>query len=327
MEIKNTPLCWIVTEGLIGTQNQCLALSQALGCMHPVIKKIHLRQPWKSFTPFIRAFHPVALTTDSDSLHPPLGGAWPDILIASGRKAIAAALWVKKQSKNKTVLVIVQNPVVKDKNFDLVLSPRHDQYEAPNAMTITGALSHLTPTKLDNAKAQFPELGYYPNPRIAVLIGGTSRTHCLTKDICDQLIRDLLNLQKNKCSLFITASRRTPLPLLMDLRHALRGPEILFWDGDGPNPYQAYLAYADIILVTEDSVSMASEAISTGKPVYIVKMGGGSPRFKRFHDYIIEQGYARWFTGQTQFWRYEPPADLAKAACRVKQIWLNKSIP
>jgi mitochondrial fission protein ELM1 len=327
MENKKTPLCWILTEGLIGTQNQCLALSQALGCYHPLIKKIALRQPWKLFTPFIRAFHPVALTADSDSLRPTTGQAWPDILIASGRKAIAAALWIKRQSRNKTILVIVQNPVIKDKNFDLVLALRHDQYDAPNAMAISGALSHLTPAKLEIAKNQFPELGYYPQPRIAVLIGGTSRAHRLTKEICDQLIHDLLNLQKNKCSLFITASRRTPLPLLMDLRHALRGPEILFWDGDGPNPYQAYLAHADIILVTEDSVSMASEAISTGKPIYIIKMEGGSPRFKRFHDYIVEQGYARWFEGKTEFWRYEPPADLVNAAARVKQIWLNKSIP
>lgn len=316
-----------MTEGLIGTQNQCLALSQALGCPHPVIKKVILRQPWKFFTPFLRGFHPIALAPESDSITPSQTESWPDILIASGRKAIAPALWVKRQSKNKTVLVIVQNPVIKDKNFDLVLALRHDQYEAPNAMAITGALSHLTPAKLEAAQNQFPELSYYPQPRIAVLIGGTSRAHRLTKEICDQLIRDLLHLRAHKCSLFITASRRTPLPLLLDLRHALRGPEIAFWDGEGANPYQAYLAYADIILVTEDSVSMASEAISTGKPVYIIKMEGGSPRLKRFHDYIIDQGYARWFTGQTEFWRYEPPADLVNAAARVKQIWLNKSIP
>ncbi|HEY1095625.1 MAG TPA: mitochondrial fission ELM1 family protein, partial [Alphaproteobacteria bacterium] len=314
-------VCWIITEGLIGTQNQCLALAQALACQQPMVKKIHLRAPWKWVTPYIRAFSPLALTSDSDSL----AGPWPDIIIASGRKAIAASLWVKKQSKDKAVLVVVQNPVIKSKHFDLVITPQHDAYDAPNAFQTSGALSHLTPAKLEAAKLDFSGLSHMPSPRIAVLIGGTSRTHRLTKEICDQLIAQLLELQAQKYSLLITASRRTPLGLLWDLRHALQGSSIVFWDGTGNSPYLAYLAYADIILVTEDSVSMASEAISTGKPVYIIKMEGGSPRFKRFHDHLVAHDYARWFDGQIAYWRYQPPADLANAAARVKKILLNKA--
>ena len=158
-----TTVCWILTEGMIGTQNQCLALAQANGFSQPVIKKIGLRQPLRAITPHIRFFHPVFLTATSD----PLTGPWPDVLIASGRKAIAAALWVKKQSGGKTVLVIVQSPVIKDKNFDLVLAPRHDNYNAPNAMPITGALSHITPAKLADAQNAIPALQDLPQPRVA----------------------------------------------------------------------------------------------------------------------------------------------------------------
>jgi hypothetical protein len=47
------------------------------------------------------------------------------------------------------------------------------------------------------------------------------------------------------------------------------------WDGTGENPYYAFLAAADAIVTTEDSVT---EAAGTGKPVYVQRLKGGSTR-------------------------------------------------
>jgi mitochondrial fission protein ELM1 len=316
METRNNLLCWIITEGMMGTQNQCVALAQTAGFSDPVIKKVKLRQPWKSFTPYLRAFSPAALAPDSDALN----GPWPDVIIASGRKAIAPSLWIKKQNKGKTVLVIVQSPVVKDKNFDLVVAPHHDNYQAPNAIAVTGALSHLTAAKLEKAYNDFPQFAQLPSPRVAVLIGGTSRTHQFTPAVADRLIAQLKDLQQKGHGLMITASRRTPEDLSKKMQDALRAPGTDFWDGTGANPFQGYMAHADVIIVTEDSVSMACEAISTGKPTYIIKLEGGSPRFKRFHDYIVSKGYCRWFDGKVETWNYTKPADLENAAARIDQL-------
>lgn len=306
--------CWILTEtGLRGTENQCIALAEAAG-LSPEIKRIRLKQPWKTVTPWIKQFSPAALTQDSSELAAP----WPDVLIASGRKAIAPALWVKRQSGGKTRLVIIQSPVIKSKEFDLVIVPQHDRYEGKNVLQITGALSLVTPEKLAAAKMEWASaLSALPSPRIALLIGGTSRTHELTKEVADKLIADLQQLQQQGYSLMITASRRTPHTIQHKMRHSLQHPATFFWNGLGDNPYQGFLAWADAILVTEDSVSMASEAISTGKPVYIIKLEGGSARFKRFHDHLISQHYARWFEGKVESWGYTPPDDLKIAAHRL----------
>ena len=78
---------WVLTEGMAGTQNQCVALAHAAG-FAPEIKTIRLRQPWKMMTPWLRGFSPTALVTGSSVLAPP----WPDVIIASGRKAIAPAM-------------------------------------------------------------------------------------------------------------------------------------------------------------------------------------------------------------------------------------------
>lgn len=313
--------CWILTEkGLKGTENQCIALAQAVGLDY-TLKQIRLKNPWKFFTPLVRHFSLNALTADSDVL----AGPWPELLIASGRKAIAPALWIKQQSGNRTKLVIIQNPKIKDDLFDLVIVPKHDNYHGPNVLRITGALSLVTPETLAAAKQEFAQsIQYLPSPRIAVLIGGTSRTHKITANVMRFLTMQLNKLQQQGFSLMVTASRRTPQPIQQQLNDALatalQNNQAQFYDGTGPNPYQGYLAWADAILVTEDSVSMACEAISTGKPVYIIRMEGGSKRFQRFHDNLVQQGFAKWFTGQINGWDYTPPEDLKLAADATRQL-------
>lgn len=310
--------CWVLTEGMTGTQNQCVALAHAAG-LAPEVKTIALRFPWRNVTPWIRCF---ALEKSSDPLQPP----WPDLVIASGRKAIAPALWIKKQSRGQTKLVIVQSPVIKDKNFDLVIAPRHDDYHASNAMEITGALSLITPEILANAREDWRG-AFEPmkGTRVAVLIGGDSRTHKMTQGITEKLAAQLKALVQQGISLMVTCSRRTSPAHKQFLHDALVPHErCFFWDGNGDNPYRGMLAWADVILVSEDSVSMASEAISTGKPVYILGMEGGSKRFARFHGHLVEQGYARRFEGSVAPFSYTSPDDLRRAAEAVGFILHNK---
>lgn len=309
--------CWILTEGMMGTQNQCVALASAAG-LSPEIKVVKLRNPWKFWTPWVRCFSPRALTPESSVLKAP----WPDILIASGRKAIAPALWIKQQSEGRTKLVIIQSPVIKDDAFDLVIVPRHDSYKGKNILEIMGALSVITPSVLAQAKEEWRDrLSDVPQPRVAVLIGGNSRTHKMTGAVTERLSTQLVELAKKNIGLMITASRRTPAPQLELLHQTVAGrPSVLFWNGTGDNPYRGFLSWADALIVSEDSVSMACEAVATGKPVYIVKMEGGSSRFKRFHDYLIDNNYARWFEGSLESWDFTPPNDLERAAQAVKAL-------
>ncbi len=325
--------CWILVEkGLKGTENQCIALAQAAGLSYTV-KGIKLKQPWKTVTPWIRHFSPAALSDEGDALDAP----WPDIVIASGRKAIAPALWIKKQSGGKTKLVVVQNPVIGNRNIDLVIAPKHDRVQGDNVLEITGALSVITPDILNAARAQWRErLEKYPSPRIAVLIGGNSRTHKMTMAVTQKLVAQLKPVA-NTHSLLITASRRTPEEMKEIVMAGLtRHPQeiqrkdggseaamtdrVFFWDNTGDNPYRGFLAWADALIVTEDSVSMACEAVATGKPVYIIPMEDGSPRFRRFHDLLVDRGYARWFDGKIESWAYTPPDDLSRAAKTLKSL-------
>ena len=80
------------------------------------------------------------------------------------------------------------------------------------------------------------------------------------------------------------------------------------------------LAWADYILVTADSVSMLSDAATTGKPVYIIPMDGGSKRFDKFHENLLKHGIIRRFDGILEKWSYEPLQDSARIAAEILRL-------
>ena len=325
--------CWIITEGIIGTENQCIGVAEALG-VTPVIKRIKLRQPWKSLSPYLKLEAPWAFTP---SLTPP----WPDLLIAGGRKSVAAARYIKKASGGKTFVVQLQDPKISASNFDLVAAPAHDSIRGENVILTTAAPNRITTEKLEAAKKQFPQFGDLKSPRIAVLIGGNSRAYKMTPEITRALSAQLKTLSQTH-GLMITASRRTGNAnkeiLLSQLQPVIPAKagilsginqedsgvrrndgNIYFWNGSGENPYFALLAWADFILVTADSVSMLSDAATTGKPVYIIPLEGGSKRLKLFHSNLINRGIARFFTGKLESWTYAPLRDAQKIADEIKK--------
>ncbi|MBL1146271.1 MAG: hypothetical protein HND56_06545 [Pseudomonadota bacterium] len=309
--------CWVVSEGLAGTENQCLGIADALG-VSPTVKRIKLRFPWKQLSPYLRCGHQWAFDSAGDSLAPP----WPDLVLASGRKSIAAALHIKRQSNGKTLVVQVQDPRIPARLFDLVTVPQHDPTRGDNVIITTGALHRVTVAKLAEEAAKFPLLQELPARRAAVMIGGNSKAHRLTEENAAALAARLQELAEDY-SLMITVSRRTPPACLDILQKTLAdNPRVYFWDGSGANPYFAFLECADILLVTEDSVSMTSEAISTGKPVYTIPMEGGAARVNKFHHLLQTQGYTRILPqeGTLESWHYTPPQDTAAIAAKIQAL-------
>jgi len=77
-------------------------------------------------------------------------------------------------------------------------------------------------------------------------------------------------------SLLVTTSARTDPDAAGAVAGALSAPHVFHrWQaGAADNPYRAFLALADEIVVTGDSISMLAEATATGKPVFIFDLGG-----------------------------------------------------
>jgi hypothetical protein len=314
--VSPASVCWVVSDGKAGMEVQCHGLAEALG-FDPVVKRIAMRWPWRWMPPPLIS-NPLARTDlAADSLAPP----WPDVLIASGRQTVALSMAMRKQSGGRTFTIQVQNPAVDPANFDVVVAPRHDRLSAANVIVTTGGLNRVTEARLAAAEAQLgTAYAHLPHPRVAVLIGGNSKTHRLSAAAARRLGEQLADLAHRKgAGLMVTPSRRTGEANVAILRQALAGLSAEIWDGTGENPYYAFLALADSIIVTSDSVNMVSEAATTGKPVFTVDLAGGSSKFRRFHEAMRAEGITRPFAGTLDQWTYPPLRDTQRAAEEIRR--------
>jgi mitochondrial fission protein ELM1 len=165
--------------------------------------------------------------------------------------------------------------------FDLVVTtPQYRLPERPNVLHNTTPLQRVSEARLDAARAlwmsKFEKL---PRPRIAVMVGGDAGPYVLDREAAALLGRAASALAAGQGgSLLVTTSARTPGHAVEALEAELKGPAELFrWapDRTADNPYLGYLALADAFVVTAESMSMLTEACSTGKPVYMFDLDTG----------------------------------------------------
>ncbi len=310
------PSTWIITEGIAGTENQCIGVTEALG-VEPEIKRIKLRQPWRALSPYLGFERPCTFIPRLEE------NEWPDLLITSGRRAIAASRYIKKASKGRTFTLHIQDPRINPRHFDLLAVPRHDPARGANVIVTAAAPNRITEKRLAQAYKEFSTFKSLPAPRVAVLIGGTSNAYTLTPAIMETLATQLKALSEQGISLLITTSRRTGEENETILKKALKGTNAYIWNGQGANPYFGMLAWADTILVTADSASMLSEACTTGKPVYMINMEtnkkGKTGRIAKLHENLISHGGVRPFEGRLESWNYIPLRDSDMIAAAVRE--------
>ena len=276
--------CWVLTEGIAGTENQCLGLAEAMG-ETPLVKRAVPAAPWRFLPPSWLTPPLRTLSEGSDPLEPP----WPALLIAGGRKAVAWRLGCGAWPAASRFASRTRGWRPSASTWWSRLA--HDGLSGPNVVETRTALHRVTPARLAAAREQFaPSLESLPRPLVAVLVGGASRRHRFELSEGAAVGRALAAMAAEAgAGLAITASRRTPSASMTALTEALADTPARIWRGDGENPYFGYLAAADAIVVTGDSVSMTSEACATGKPVYVAPMRGrGSTRLDRFFRGLAE---------------------------------------
>jgi len=306
--------CWVLSDGKPGMENQCRGLAEALGC-DPVVKRIAVRPPWSRLPPQLWWRPLAAIGPEGDQISPP----WPDLLVATGRQTVAPAAAIRRLACGRTFAVQIQDPTISPRHFDLVVVPQHDRLRGDNVTTTLGALHRVTPARLAAEAPRFAGLlDSLPRPLVAVLVGGSNGAYRLTAALARELGERLAALARRGAGLAITPSRRTGADNEAALKAGLGDAPAFVWDGSGENPYFGLLAHADTILVTGDSVSMVSEACSTGKPVYVIPLHGRSRKFDRFHAELERRGITRRFAGTLENWRYPPLDDTARVAGEIR---------
>ena len=319
------PVAWVLHDGKAGMRSQALGLAEATG-FDLIEKPLNIRRPWSSLPPQLWPRSRGVVVEGGMRLRPP----WPDLVIGCGRNTVVPALVIRRASGRRTILAQVQDPRLRHTEFDLLIVPEHDRLRGPQVIVSRGAMHRVTPARLAAEHSRFAtlnalRLNALRRPIVAVLLGGSSKAYRLglrrLGEIADAIAR---MLRQSGGSALVTPSRRTGKEGTRLIEERLAGLPATIWDGAGDNPYFAYLALADAILVTADSVSMISEAAATGKPVHILELGGGNAKFARFHQSMRQAGITRPFAGHLETWSYPIPDDTARAGAAVRALVLSR---
>lgn len=275
------PSVWVLSGHKAGDNAQLTALATALGWPFE-IKRLAYRSTELATNLLLR----VTLAGIVASRSSPLTAPWPDLVLTAGRRNEPVARWIKRQSGGRTKLVHLGRPWAPPERFDLVITtPQYFVPERANVLTVGMPLHAVTPAALaESAPAWEPRLKHLPRPRIAVLVGGVSSPFRFAAEEGGSLGR-LANgrAMQTGGSLLVTTSARTDPKAAAAIERALTAPNHFHrWRaGAADNPYRAFLALADEIVVTGDSISMLAEATATGKPVFIFDLGGMRERGPR----------------------------------------------
>ena len=103
----------------------------------------------------------------------PIAPPFPDILIASGRRAIPYVRAVRKASGGRTFTIVLKDPRTGVGTADLIWVQEHDRLRGPNVVATLLAPHRVSARRLAAARtARDPRLAELAAPRVAVLVGG-----------------------------------------------------------------------------------------------------------------------------------------------------------
>ena len=288
------PAIWVLADENSGNVSQCLGVAEALALPYEV-KRIAYNK-WARLPNIVLGSSILHMTRESAET---ISSPWPNLVIASGRRTVAVARYIKKRSQASVFLAQLMWPGPPVRDLDLVSAPLHDDMGSNEDIVRTlGAPHNVTVSRLATASDSWKEdLIGLSRPRIAVLIGGDTKRKSFSSAIAGDFGRRCSNMAKSLGgSLMVSTSRRTNPIAMRRFAERLEGEVKLFnWhESRNPNPYLGYLALSDAVIVTGDSMSMCTEACATGRPVFIyAPIGMTAAKHNRLHKHLFEYGAAR----------------------------------
>ena len=267
------PSVWAVSDDRAGNASQVRAIVEALTETSRWMRIAHINgdghrpdpitltphAPWTWLPSDKWPMAQAALPAEQRSVFKP---PWPTLWIGAGRRTAAYSAGMRDWSGGETLCVHVLDPKTDPGQFDLLVTPSHDDVTGTNVIQTVGSPSHFSADAIETAGLAFADLADERGKSALVVLGGDSKTHTFTTEAAARLAAQLRAIAGEGWRLSMTASRRTPVPVIASMRALADEIGARFWasDDDGPNPYLAWLIFSDAAIVTEDSANMLSDA-------------------------------------------------------------------
>ena len=207
------------------------------------------------------------------------------ILISCGKKSVKASIYLKNKYKKSIFNIHIQNPKVNNNLFDLIVCPEHDNLDSENCISTLLAIHNIKFNK--NARN---------NKIINFIIGGPNKYFKFNQQTQKKILNEIKFLSE-KFNVNIIPSRRTPNSLLEELSKINSENIYMSEDLFNPKEYGELLSQAHLQIVTWDSISMISEAISSEAGTFLFKFEEElcPKRYHQFFDKITSSNFAQFY--------------------------------
>jgi mitochondrial fission protein ELM1 len=271
---------WLLSDGLPGHYHQAVAIANALAAERPVeVVWVDLRLRVglaRRLLRFIlnrtgRPLSPRRLTWFYRGVLP---AGRPDLVISAGGRTSFANAWVGRWFRAPNFFAGSLRGL-SARHFTAVLT-LEAVAGAANNIVLDLPLSRVDPRTL----AGLPIPDHWRRPCWALLAGGDGAGYRYGEADWRRLVEALGVLaQAHGIRWLVSGSRRTgaTLPALLADNGEGFIEDVDFHTGEGESGLLRYLAAADKVFVTEDSMSMLSEAMGSGKPVFSLSPAHARP--------------------------------------------------
>lgn len=286
-------IIWLISDNKRGHENQSAGLVRALAKHLPVnCIRIDIATHKASWLQALRGQFPFA------TKHPK-----PDLILGAGSQTHSTLLAAGRATKAPTLLIMAPPPGL-TRFFDLCVIPEHDQRSGSNVITTRGAMNLIEAGKSPNAHAGL------------ILIGGPSQHHGWDEAALLKQVEAILS-GNSHIQWTLTTSRRTPQSTTEQLLQCANSQlTVVPVEQTDAAWLPDELSKAAYVWVSEDSVSMVYEALSSGAKVGVLPVPRKNPnsRIIRGLDSLKAQGHISSYDTKridlSQF-QSQPPLDEA----------------
>jgi uncharacterized protein len=310
---------WLLTEGAHGMISQVEGLAKSLNVNYQH-KKINYNKLWSLFPPRFTpknefVFNCNEIINDKSNIQN------PTLLISCGRKSVIPSIVIKnyfKKKNNQSIFNIhIQDPKIDIKNFNFVIVPEHDGIRGDNIITTKGAIHYISSEEIITARKNIQ-----PENVLTVILGGLNKYYLFGLDEIKNLFNTIEHLFFNKVDqVKIICSRRTPENIINFLKEKyIHNSKIIIDTSLQRQNYINALAEAKKIIVTSDSISMISEAATTGTPIYVAQLtpNKNDYRFNKFIELFKSLNIIKDLNASEEYWTYDGLYETKRVADIIK---------
>jgi len=253
--------------------------------------------------PFIRSRVEVLRHFLTESCYAALAPLTADFVISTGSSMLPLSLLIARENNARKIVLMKPAFPFSLADFDLIVAPRHDAPVSGKNVVYTDITPNLASDEAVRKESEklAARIGVNGRRVVSVFVGGDTSRYTMQKESCEQALDKILAAgRESNARILVTTSRRTrgDIETLVKRKFAdepMCPLVVIANEANIENVTYGMIGLADTVFVTEDSVSMISEAAGSGKNVVVLKVGVGelAAKFTRFQQNLADKQLVR----------------------------------